>query len=198
MSNVGFGRGFRSDAHCSRCKGRGRRRRDSQRLVSCEAVETVVDALIHSRDAAERRLETTSGDPAASVCQVFHEVSDYANISDKTLTDKDLRDSERVGFEPTCPLRDKTLSRRPRYDHFGTSPYGLLRSQPEKPNQAGLKACTTIGGNLRAKRTFNYSPLNRFSRGPGGRRPQARADGSRRGGKRGARCCRSRRPARCR
>src|SRR5690349_6193831 len=32
--------------------------------------------------------------------------------------------AERVGFEPTCPLRDKTLSRRPRYDHFGTSPLG--------------------------------------------------------------------------
>src|SRR5262252_2418325 len=32
--------------------------------------------------------------------------------------------AERVGFEPTCPLRDKTLSRRPRYDHFGTSPFG--------------------------------------------------------------------------
>ena len=33
-----------------------------------------------------------------------------------------LQMAERVGFEPTCPLRDKTLSRRPRYDHFGTSP----------------------------------------------------------------------------
>jgi len=33
--------------------------------------------------------------------------------------------AERVGFEPTCPLRDKTLSRRPRYDHFGTSPGGV-------------------------------------------------------------------------
>ena len=32
--------------------------------------------------------------------------------------------AERVGFEPTCRLRDKTLSRRPRYDHFGTSPHG--------------------------------------------------------------------------
>ena len=30
--------------------------------------------------------------------------------------------AEREGFEPPCPLRDKTLSRRPRYDHFGTSP----------------------------------------------------------------------------
>ena len=31
--------------------------------------------------------------------------------------------AERVGFEPTCPLlAGKTLSRRPRYDHFGTSP----------------------------------------------------------------------------
>ena len=29
-----------------------------------------------------------------------------------------------MGFEPTCRLRDKTLSRRPRYDHFGTSPHG--------------------------------------------------------------------------
>src|SRR3954462_2321431 len=32
--------------------------------------------------------------------------------------------AERVGFEPTCRLPDKTLSRRPRYDHFGTSPLG--------------------------------------------------------------------------
>ena len=31
--------------------------------------------------------------------------------------------AERVGFEPTCPLlAGKTLSRRPRYNHFGTSP----------------------------------------------------------------------------
>ena len=30
--------------------------------------------------------------------------------------------AERGGFEPPCRLRDKTLSRRPRYDHFGTSP----------------------------------------------------------------------------
>ncbi len=33
--------------------------------------------------------------------------------------------AERVGFEPTCPLlAGKTLSRRPRYNHFGTSPQG--------------------------------------------------------------------------
>ena len=30
--------------------------------------------------------------------------------------------AERVGFEPTCRLPDKTLSRRPRYDLFGPSP----------------------------------------------------------------------------
>ena len=30
--------------------------------------------------------------------------------------------AERVGFEPTCRLPDKSLSRRSRYDHFGTSP----------------------------------------------------------------------------
>src|SRR3954447_10971315 len=37
------------------------------------------------------------------------------------------RMAERVGFEPTCRLRDKTLSRRPRYDHFGTSPCPVLQ-----------------------------------------------------------------------
>ena len=40
----------------------------------------------------------------------------------KSLKTKELM-AERVGFEPTCRLPDKTLSRRPRYDHFGTSPY---------------------------------------------------------------------------
>ena len=36
------------------------------------------------------------------------------------------RMAERVGFEPTCPLlAGKTLSRRPRYDRFGTSPRKL-------------------------------------------------------------------------
>jgi hypothetical protein len=39
----------------------------------------------------------------------------------------DLELAERVGFEPTCRLPDKTLSRRPRYDHFGTSP-GRVRA----------------------------------------------------------------------
>ena len=34
--------------------------------------------------------------------------------------------AERVGFEPTCRLPDNTLSRRARYDHFGTSPRGCL------------------------------------------------------------------------
>src|SRR5688572_16628771 len=33
------------------------------------------------------------------------------------------RMAEREGFEPPCRLPDKTLSRRPRYDHFGTSPF---------------------------------------------------------------------------
>src|SRR5215216_3763947 len=32
--------------------------------------------------------------------------------------------AEREGFEPPCRLPDKTLSRPPRYDHFGTSPVG--------------------------------------------------------------------------
>ena len=31
--------------------------------------------------------------------------------------------AEMVGFEPTCPAKDKTISSRSRYDHFDTSPY---------------------------------------------------------------------------
>ncbi len=45
----------------------------------------------------------------------------------KLLKTKDRELAERVGFEPTCRLPDKTLSRRPRYDHFGTSPLGAPR-----------------------------------------------------------------------
>src|SRR5688572_1254842 len=36
--------------------------------------------------------------------------------------------AEREVFEPPCRLPGKTLSRRPRYDHFGTSPF-LIRSR---------------------------------------------------------------------
>ena len=55
--------------------------------------------------------------------------------------------AERVGFEPTCRLPDKTLSRRPRYDHFGTSPgrvrkadlkVGLYVDGRQTPAEAGL------------------------------------------------------------
>src|SRR5436190_24358014 len=45
----------------------------------------------------------------------------------KSFVISNLRVAERVGFEPTCRLPDKTLSRRPRYDHFGTSPVGRVR-----------------------------------------------------------------------
>ena len=52
--------------------------------------------------------------------------------------------AERVGFEPTCRLPDKTLSRRPRYDHFGTSPVvrrwaGLKTRSHIRQPQGGLK-----------------------------------------------------------
>ena len=48
------------------------------------------------------------------------------------VENKGLILAERVGFEPTCRLRDKTLSRRPRYDHFGTSPLGEMNRVARK------------------------------------------------------------------
>lgn len=35
--------------------------------------------------------------------------------------------AETVGFEPTCPSLDKTISSRSRYDHFDTSPYLIFK-----------------------------------------------------------------------
>ena len=53
-----------------------------------------------------------------------------ASLAAKTELSEGL--AERVGVDPTCPLRDKTLSRRPRYDHFGTSPqYGIRDESSE-------------------------------------------------------------------
>ena len=51
----------------------------------------------------------------------------------KLLKRKDRRLAERVGFEPTCRLPDKTLSRRSRYDHFGTSPQPLSLTNEHSP-----------------------------------------------------------------
>ena len=36
--------------------------------------------------------------------------------------------AEMVGFEPTCPVKDKTISSRSRYDHFDTSPCSILQT----------------------------------------------------------------------
>src|SRR5688500_11766289 len=50
--------------------------------------------------------------------------------------------AEREGFEPPCRLPDKTLSRRPRYDHFGTSPF-----------------ITTLGGAAADSPTPGFAPM---------------------------------------
>src|SRR5713226_5036252 len=66
---------------------------------------------------------------ACHTCQVFRRGRfGGAHIaSDVLSTPWSL--AERVGFEPTCRLPDKTLSRRPRYDHFGTSPFCQTRAK---------------------------------------------------------------------
>src|SRR5688572_6248260 len=70
-----------------------------------------------------------------------------------------IRMAERVGFEPTCPLRDKTLSRRPRYDHFGTSPGRVkqvrLKADTTSVACVRLKADTTSPRALAGARTGN-------------------------------------------
>ena len=56
-----------------------------------------------------------------------------------------------VGFEPTCPVKDKTISNRSRYDHFDTSPYSVVK-KAKLPNyrvarllrERDLRKCTEI------------------------------------------------------
>ena len=48
--------------------------------------------------------------------------------AEPTTTESKMKElAERMGFEPTCRLPDNTLSRRARYDHFGTSPSDGIR-----------------------------------------------------------------------
>ena len=98
------------------CTGRPERV-GPRRAILAKPVETV-NSIRASAAVAK------SGD--ASLKRVTQAAS-LSNEVQKLLTDGDLQDegngmAERVGFEPTCRLPDKTLSRRPRYDHFGTSP----------------------------------------------------------------------------
>ena len=59
--------------------------------------------------------------PAGGAPKACRGVPEASLDADRLSEAKEL--AERVGFEPTCRLRDNTLSRRARYDHFGTSPY---------------------------------------------------------------------------
>ena len=38
--------------------------------------------------------------------------------------------AEKVGFEPTSPVRGCRISSAGRYDHFDTSPYSILQEHP--------------------------------------------------------------------
>src|SRR3954449_6199844 len=93
--------------------------------------------------------------------------------------------AEREGFEPPCRLPGKTLSRRPRYDHFGTSPFitSLDGAPLDSPSRCALAvafgdsppalACggTSLGGasyilHLAARsRSPSATPLRRLNCG---------------------------------
>ena len=69
--------------------------------------------------------------------------------------------AERVGFEPTCRLPDKTLSRRPRYDHFGTSP-DKPRSNPGVP--PSFRSWPLGYSEIRALAPCSEEPLHQLAR----------------------------------
>jgi hypothetical protein len=63
--------------------------------------------------------------------------------------------AERVGFEPTCPVKDNPLSRRARYGHFGTSPLSSPVSLSPPPS-AGRSSL--IPGSAGPRRTSGEPP----------------------------------------
>jgi hypothetical protein len=68
---------------------------------------------------------------------------------------RERRLAEREGFEPPCRLPGKTLSRRPRYDHFGTSPNltgGLRPPDPFAPSLAGAPCPAPLPPSLKLRR----------------------------------------------
>ena len=72
--------------------------------------------------------------------------------------------AERVGFEPTCRFPDKTLSRRPRYDHFGTSPHMLSAGVrwSRLPCPAVRRLALRAGGLGRARLRSSPAPEERL------------------------------------
>ena len=56
----------------------------------------------------------------------------HLNRKKGTCLSRCLLLAEMVGFEPTCPVKDKTISSRSRYDRFDTSPYDSLYSIAKK------------------------------------------------------------------
>ena len=57
-----------------------------------------------------------------------------------------------MGFEPTCPSLDKTISSRSRYDHFDTSPYLIFKHRLARY----LEKCKISMQDKREK--FRYTP----------------------------------------
>ena len=82
---------------------------------------------------------------------------------------RERRLAEREGFEPPCRLPGKTLSRRPRYDHFGTSPLLLRSGQSPSLRARGRLRRLPSGARLRPQAlitTLGAKPLAARSRSP--------------------------------
>ena len=72
--------------------------------------------------------------------------------------------AEMVGFEHTCPVKDKTISSRSRYDHFDTSPYKvcpniIARFCPKVTDLCGKTVVLSIDINVDI---IYYIKLNNF------------------------------------
>ena len=91
-------------------------------IESCGDLEAMV-ANSGTHVAKTRQNSITSYLISTAEEQVLHAITRESPRGPVKLLNRNVRRmAERVGFEPTCRLPDKTLSRRPRYDHFGTSP----------------------------------------------------------------------------
>src|SRR5688572_1104279 len=110
-------------------------------------VSTVYDTLATRDTGARPRMSRENVAHPPGFCPMKENLLPECAIGEEktifTRTQETLKAglAERVGFEPTCRLPDKTLSRRPRYDHFGTSP-GRVQADLTVPPLRSV-VCTT-------------------------------------------------------
>src|SRR6266542_7066071 len=115
--------------------GKGRRQRQpvSGSWFTFVGIKPDIDPVRTRKKARALRALHWLASRSSEVSQLTARLRGSAATAGNLRASHERRLAEREGFEPPCRLPGKTLSRRPRYDHFGTSPL-LTAAQSRLPS----------------------------------------------------------------